>query len=207
MPAPIPVPQNSVPHTPLEDLQGLSIGLLTTSIALTMLKSLGFVTGQTAGVALIVSYISGLSFSWAFFLINLPFYVFAWFRMGAAFTIKSLICVTALSIMVAYIPHLMTFDHLDPLFGTIAFGVLCGFGLLGVFRHNASLGGLGVIALMVQDRTGFRAGYVQIAADILIFATAAALLPLRVVGFSLLGALVLNGVIAFNHRRDRYIGT
>ncbi|NBT52573.1 MAG: YitT family protein, partial [Marivivens sp.] len=39
------------------------------------------------------------------------------------------------------------------------------------------------------------------------FATAAALLPLRVVGFSLLGALVLNGVIAFNHRRDRYIGT
>ncbi|OUD10924.1 membrane protein [Marivivens niveibacter] len=205
MPAPLPYPQHTVPHTPVEDAQGITIGLITTAIALTFLNSLGFITGQTAGVALIVSYLTGVSFSWVFFLINIPFYIFAWFRMGPEFTLKSAFCVTALSVMMGYIPALMPFDGLNPWFGTIAFGVLCGFGLLGIFRHKASLGGLGVVALMIQDRTGFRAGYVQIIFDVIIFGTAAALLPLRVVLFSLLGALVLNTVIAFNHRRDRYI--
>ena len=58
---------------------------------------------------------------------------------------------------------------------------------------------------MIQDRTGFRAGYVQLIADALIFAAAAFLFPPRVVLYSLFGALVLNAVIAFNHDRDRYI--
>ena len=31
--------------------------------------------------------------------------------------------------------------------------------------------------------------------------------PASVVAYSLLGAVVLNGVIAFNHRRDRYVAT
>lgn len=207
MPSAIPIPPSTVNHSLLEDVQGLSIGLITTSIALSFLHQLGFITGQTAGVALILSYETGLSFSWAFFLINIPFYAFAWFRMGPEFTIKSVICVTLLSISMAYVPALMPFAGLNPLFGTLAFGVLCGFGLLGVFRHKGSLGGLGVVALMVQDRTGFRAGYVQILMDLVIFATALALLPLRTVAYSLFGALILNGVIAFNHRRDRYIAT
>jgi hypothetical protein len=33
------------------------------------------------------------------------------------------------------------------------------------------------------------------------------LFPASVVGYSLLGALVLNLIITFNHRRDRYIAT
>jgi uncharacterized membrane-anchored protein YitT (DUF2179 family) len=74
-----------------------------------------------------------------------------------------------------------------------------------MFRHNGSLGGLGVLALLVQDSTGFRAGYVQLIADGVIFAVALFLFPLATVGWSLLGALVLNMVIAINHRRDRYI--
>lgn len=207
MPAAIPLPAPNVNHSLLEDIQGLSIGLITTSVALAFLQQLGFVTGQTAGVALILASQTGLSFSWAFFLINLPFYAFAWFRLGPEFTIKSIICVTILSISTAYVPGLMRFADLNPLFGTLAFGVLCGFGLLGVFRHKGSLGGLGVVALMVQDKTGFRAGYVQILMDLVIFSVALALLPLRVVAYSLFGALVLNTVIAFNHRRDRYIAS
>ena len=74
-------------------------------------------------------------------------------------------------------------------------------------RHNGALGGLGVVALMVQDSTGFRAGYVQLIVDAVIFGIAALLFPLSVVLYSLLGALVLNLVIAINHRRNRYVAT
>jgi len=87
------------------------------------------------------------------------------------------------------------------------FGALVGMGPLAMFRHNGSLGGLGVVALMIQDSTGFRAGYVQLIADAIIFGLAALVLPLWVVLWSLLGAVVLNLIIAVNHRRDRYIAT
>jgi uncharacterized membrane-anchored protein YitT (DUF2179 family) len=207
MPAPYPIPKNPPKHTLLEDIQGLAIALVTTAIGLSFIAQLGFLTGQTAGLALVISYLTGLSFSWAFWLINIPFYTLAYFRMGKEFTVKSVISVTLLSLMMAYIPPLMSFEHLDPIFGVVAFGVLTGFGLLGVFRHKSSLGGLGVLALIAQDHFGIRAGYVQIAFDALLFTVAFFLFDAHVVVYSLFGALILNGVIAFNHRRDIYIAS
>ncbi|WP_163850235.1 YitT family protein [Pseudooceanicola aestuarii] len=206
MPAPIEIPtEYRQGHTPLEDVQGLAIGLLTASVGLVFLTSLGFLTGQTAGLALIISYATGWDFGPVFIAVNVPFYAFAWRRLGAEFTLKSAFCVVALSLMVDYLPLGLAFKTLDPVLGTVIFGVLTGFGLLGVIRHKGSLGGLGVVALMIQDRTGFRAGYVQIIVDGVLFAVAFALFPTRVVLYSLFGAVILNGVIAFNHRRDRYI--
>ncbi|PYE81281.1 YitT family protein [Pseudoroseicyclus aestuarii] len=192
-------------HTPLEDVQGLSIGLIAASVGLVFLTELGFLTGQTAGLALIIAYLTGWSFGIVFLAVNLPFYLFAWKRLGPEFTLKSLGCVAALSVLVDWLPLGIGFSHLNPVLGTVIFGVLTGFGLLGVFRHKGSLGGLGVMALLAQDRLGIRAGYVQLGVDALLFGTAFFLFDTRVVLYSLLGAVVLNGVIAFNHRRDRYI--
>lgn len=206
MPAPMPIlPEQMVPHTPWEDAQGFAIALLTASTGLLFLTHLGFLTGQTAGLALIISYVTGWSFGLVFTLVNVPFYAFAWKRLGPEFTIKSMGCVVALSLMMEVMPRFVAFEHLDPYMGVAIFGVLTGFGLLGVFRHKGSLGGLGVIALLVQDKTGFRAGYVQLIVDAILFTVAFFLFETRVVLFSLLGAVILNGVIAFNHRRDRYI--
>lgn len=206
MPSPLTIPnelrQN---HTPLEDVQGLSIALLTASVGLVFLTQLGFLTGQTAGLALIIAYVTGWGFGPVFFLVNLPFYALAWRRLGAEFTLKSMLCVAILSVTVDYLPLGMSFTYLNPVLGTAIFGVLTGYGLLGVFRHKGSLGGLGVIALLIQDRTGFRAGYVQLIVDAGLFAIAFFLFDSRTVAYSLFGALILNGVIAFNHRRDRYI--
>ena len=206
MPAPFPIPtEYRHKHTWMEDVQGLTISLIAAGVGVTFLASLGFITGQTAGIALIISYVTGYSFGVVFWLVNLPFYAFAWKRLGAEFTLKSLGCVTVLSLLVDYLPMGMQFAYLNPILGTIIFGVLTGFGLLGTFRHKGSLGGLGVVALLIQDRTGFRAGYVQLIADSLIFAVALMLFELPVVLYSLFGAAVLNAVIAFNHDKDRYI--
>ncbi len=89
--------------------------------------------------------------------------------------------------------------------GAVLGGVISGAGLLAIFRHRASLGGVGIVALYIQERTGFRAGWTQLLVDLVIFALALLTLPLRAVTLSLAGAVVLNAVIAINHRRDRYI--
>ncbi len=205
MPTPLVIDPDAVAHTAVEDAQGLSIGVFLCAFGLSVLSQLGFMTGQTAGLALVLAYLGGWSFGWVFFLVNLPFYWLAQRRLGWEFTLKSAGCVTALSVLVELIPRWFAVDRIDPLFGTILFGCTVGLGLLAVFRHKGSLGGIGVVALMIQDSTGFRAGYVQYIFDAVLFAVAAMLFDLRVVLFSLIGAAVLNGVIAFNHRRDRYI--
>ena len=194
-------------HSLLDDIQGISLGVLLAGVGLHILTTLGLITGQTAGVAVIISYLTGYSFGVVFFLINIPFYLVAWRRLGPTFTIKSLISVSLLSIMTEIIPMGMVFSYLDPLLGAVTFGALTGLALLSLFRHNGSLGGLGVVALLIQDTTGFRAGWVQLIFDAGVFGVALLLFPTEVVLYSLLGAVVLNLIIAINHRRDRYVAT
>lgn len=194
-------------HSLLDDIQGLSLGVFLSGFGIFLLTSAGLVTGQTAGIAVILSYVTGYSFGSMFFVINLPFYLLAWKRLGAAFTVKSLICVSMLSVATEVMPLGIVIDRIHPLLAAPAFGAMVGLGLLALFRHNGSLGGLGVVALLMQDTTGFRAGYVQLIFDAIIFGLALFLFPLGIVVYSVLGALVLNLIIAFNHRRDRYIAT
>ncbi|WP_376873788.1 YitT family protein [Albirhodobacter sp. R86504] len=205
MPAPMTINTNAVAHTPLEDAQGLAIGCFLTSVGLVFLTQLGFLTGQTAGIALLIAYPMGWPFGLVFSLINVPFYFFAYKRLGLEFTVKSVFCVTAVSLLSDQLPRFIVFERLDPIIGTLVFGVTVGLGLLACFRHKGSLGGMGVLALLVQDSTGFKAGYTQIIVDVVIFTIAMFIFPASVVAYSFLGALVLNGVIAFNHRRDRYL--
>ena len=192
-------------HSSLDDVQGLSLGVFLCGIGIFVLTSAGLITGQTAGLAVIIAYLTGYSFGTVFFLINLPFYFLAYKRLGAEFTIKSLISVTMLSVVTEFLPYGFAIQSLSPALAAVIFGALVGLGLLAMFRHNGSLGGLGVVALLVQDTTGFKAGWVQLITDAVIFSVALFLFPASVVGYSLLGALVLNLIITFNHRRDRYI--
>ncbi|MEM6384313.1 MAG: YitT family protein [Pseudomonadota bacterium] len=205
MPSPVPVPRSTITHTPLEDVQGLATGAVMCTMGVFLLTHLGLITGQTAGLAVVISYLTGWSFGLVFFVVNLPFYVFAIRAMGWEFTLKSMACVVALSVGTEYMPLGFAIERLDPALGAIMFGVVTGIGLLAIFRHKGSLGGLGVVAIWVQDTFGIRAGYIQLGFDAALFAVAAVLFPLSVVMYSVLGAVVLNGLIAFNHRRDWYI--
>ena len=194
-------------HSLIEDAQGIGLGVFLAAIGLHILTFAGLVTGQTAGIAVLISYATGWSFGPVFFVVNLPFYALAWLRLGPRFTITSLVSVTMLSVLTEVIPDYFEIASLTPWLAAAIFGSLTGLGLLALFRHGGSLGGLGVLALYVQDRFGFRAGYVQLIADAVIFTVAAFMLPAAIVLWSLLGAVILNLIIAINHRRDRYIAT
>ena len=201
MSEPTPTPH----HSTLDDAQGLALGVFLAGLGVHILTHLGLITGQTAGVAVLVAYATGWSFGVTFFVINLPFYLVAYRRLGLAFTIKSMLCVTLLSLISEALPTYFQLGTIHPAVGAVTFGALTGLGLLAIFRHNGSLGGIGVVALLAQDRLGLRAGYVQLATDVVIFAIAALIFPATIVMWSLLGAVVLNLVITVNHRRDRYI--
>ena len=74
-----------------------------------------------------------------------------------------------------------------------------------LFRHRASLGGLNVLVLYLQERFGWRAGKVQMALDSLIVVGGLVVADGQRVALSVLGAVVLNLTLAINHRPGRYL--
>ncbi|WP_434803131.1 YitT family protein [Paracoccus aerodenitrificans] len=200
-----PSPPPETAHTLLDDAQGIAYGSFMASLSVVILTHLGFVTGQTAGAALLISYATGWGWAPVFFVINIPFYWFGWKRFGKVFVAKSLLAVTLNSVLVAILPNYISFSNLSPLLGAIMIGAFVGSGLIALFRHGASLGGIGIVGLYIQDATGFRAGWVQLIVDAVIFLVALLMLDPGAVLWSFLGAAVANLTIALNHRRDRYI--
>ena len=192
-------------HSLLDDAQGLVFGTLMASFGIALLTHLGLVTGQIAGLAVLISYATGWSFGPVFFVLNLPFYWFGYRRMGLTFVIKSFIAVALLSVFSMFMPDLFHFGEVNPVLGAVLVGAITGTALLALFRHGASLGGVGILALYLQDATGFRAGWTQLIFDAVLFAIALTLRDPITVLLSILGAAVLDLVIAINHRRDRYV--
>ncbi|MGF1658588.1 MAG: YitT family protein [Rubrimonas sp.] len=198
-------PAPRIDHTPLEDAQAIVFGTLMAALGLLFLRSAGLVTGQMAGLALIVSYATGWELGLVFFALNLPFWALALMRMGWRFALKSALAVALLSSLVAVAPGWLTLEAGHPLIAAALGGIASGFGLLALFRHGASLGGIGVLGVWLQDRTGFRAGWTQMLVDAVVFGLALLVIEPSAVLWSLCGAVLLNLVIAVNHRRDRYI--
>lgn len=194
-----------VRHGPLADAQGVFFGAAMAALGIILLTHLGLVTGQIAGVALLVATATGWPFGAIYVALNLPFLWLAWTRMGPGFTIKTLIAVALVAVFTAFQPRLVNFAAVDPFAGAALAGMISGAGLLALFRHRASLGGVGVLSVLLQDRFGIRAGYTQMTVDAGVFLAALFLLPLKAVLLSLFGAAVMNAFIAINHRRDWYV--
>ncbi|UCU97769.1 YitT family protein [Acidovorax radicis] len=200
--APLPL---SVPHSHTEDAMALFTGVLLISVGVAFFTSAGLLTGGTAGLAFLLHYATGVGFGKIFFVLNLPFYWLALRKLGRAFTLKTFAAVLLLSVLTELQSRFLQFAQIQPLYAAIAGGLITGTGFLVLFRHRCSLGGVGILALYLQDRYGWRAGKVQMAVDCCIVLLALwTVEPLRV-AWSIAGAVALNLVLTMNHRPGRYM--
>lgn len=193
-------------HTRSEDLLGIVTGSFVASLGLYLLQSAGSVTGGTAGLALLVGYATGWSFPVLFAMVNAPFAVLALWKKGLSFTLRTFASIGLVSGFSFVHQHLLQFATIEPIYGTLGGNLLAGVGLLILFRHRSSLGGVNIIALVLQERTGFSAGWTQMIFDVVIIAAALLVLPWPAVLLSAAGAVVLSVVLVLNHRPGRYIG-
>ena len=73
-----------------------------------------------------------------------------------------------------------------------------------LFRHKASLGGFNILALYIQERTGLRAGWLLMGCDVVIMLISLSVIGTYALLLSIVCGLLLNLIIALNHRKDRY---
>ena len=195
-----------VRHRCYEDVLALLAGTLFISLGVNMYTQVGLLTGSTAGLAFLAHYLTGLPFGAVFFTINLPFYYFAWRRMGKRFMLKTFCAVALVSGFSLMHPYFISYGKLDLFYSAVLGGLLIGVGFVMLFRHGASLGGINVVTLFLQDRYGLRAGKLQMGVDVVIVLCSLWVVAPKVLLASILGAVTANLIIALNHRAGRYMG-
>jgi uncharacterized membrane-anchored protein YitT (DUF2179 family) len=194
-------------HTTLEDAQAIVTACAFFSLGLAMIGSSRLLMGGTPGIALLVSRVTGLRFGPVYFAVNVPFFWLGLRRLGWRFTVKTFSAIALLALATDRLPAVLHLDRVHPVYAAAMGGALAGVGLLMLFRHEASLGGVNILALWLQDRFGIRAGMVQLAVDVTILVASFFVVSPGAVALSVLGAVALNLVLAINHRPGRYMGT
>jgi uncharacterized membrane-anchored protein YitT (DUF2179 family) len=95
---------------------------------------------------------------------------------------------------------------IHPAFAAVVGGTVIGMGILALARHQAGVGGTGVLTLWLQRTRGWNAGRSQIAIDVVILAISAPVLTATQLGWSALSAAAMSLILIAWHRPGRYIG-
>ena len=193
-------------HTWVEDLFGLATGVLLISCAISFMQAGGLLTGGTVGLAQLCSKALGATLSLLYIIISLPFFVLAIWKMGFSFAVKSFVNILIVSYLVSLFPTVVTLEVSNQLAASVIANTLAGMGVLAIFRHNSSLAGFQVVALLGQEKLKIQAGYIQASIDIVILALGLSEYSLSATLNSLVGVIIFNGVLALNHRPDLYVG-
>lgn len=193
-------------HTLFEDLHALLAGTVMVSFGVVLYLEAQIYTGGLAGLSLLLAYGTGWKFGLIFFCVNVPFYILSIFRMGLQFTLKTFMAVTLISVFSRVFSQWIDISSIDPIFASIAGGTMMGAGMIFLFRHRAGVGGSSILAQFLQDKNILRAGYFMLGFDTVILCSGFFILPWKQVVISILGAVVLNIIIAINHKPGRYAG-
>lgn len=193
-------------HNFWEDLFGITLGAVFLSVGINVLAQGEILTGGTAGLALLIARQISQNVAIVFPCVSLPFLILSWFKKGKVFTIRTTLTVLYVSFLVNLIPQIISIDVKNHILACLMSNIFLTMGLLALFRHNSSVGGFGVVALIAQEQFNFKAGYAQLILDLVVMAIALLYYSPSQVFVSLLGVLVLNLGLVVNHRTDRYLG-
>lgn len=141
-------------HSHYDDVYGIALGVMFFALGLYVLHFPGLITGGVAGMALLISWLTPIHIGYIFIIVNIPFIAFSMWKMGLAFTLKTVIVNLLLMGSSLALPHLITFQNMSPLLSAVAGGTMIGVGILFLARHNASAGGTVVLTLWIQKSLG-----------------------------------------------------
>ena len=95
----------------------------------------------------------------AFYAINIPLMILAWYQIGHKFTIFTFITVSMSSLFIQFVPVVVLTE--DPIINALFGGVVMGLGIGFALRHNISSGGTDIVSLTIRKKTGRNVGSIS----------------------------------------------
>ncbi|MBQ2835253.1 MAG: YitT family protein [Clostridia bacterium] len=106
-------------------------------------------SGGVSGITTITYYLLNIPMGTMIILINLPLFIFAWYRIGKEFLVKSLIGTVSLSLFIDILdkyPPITTDKFLASIYG----GVVIGIGTAIILKVGSSTGGTELVTNLIK---------------------------------------------------------
>jgi uncharacterized membrane-anchored protein YitT (DUF2179 family) len=155
----------------------------------------GFIDGGVMGISLLTNQQTTIPLSILIVALNIPFLVMGFKQISKIFSIKSILAITVLSLVVAFVPYPKVTD--DKLLVAIFGGFFLGAGIGLSIRGGAVIDGTEVLAIFLSKKTSLTVGDFILIFNIIIFSVAAYLLSITVAMYSILTYLAASKTIDF----------
>lgn len=196
---------NQSGHSLIEDIFSIFCGIIVFSVGVLIIKSVGIIAGGTAGISLILSYTTDISFGVWFVIVSSPFFIISLIKLGIKFTIMTVSSIVISSLIVDNLKISMELNHYGMFISSLFGGILIGVAILILARHRASLGGFYILGVYLQDKNIINMGKLALISDCIIMSLGYYFLNFELMFFSLLTTIIYNVFIMINHKPGRYL--
>lgn len=173
------------------DVLFLILGVLSASFALkSFLVPNHFLDGGVTGISLLLHEVYGWNLGIVLVLLNIPFIVLSFAKVGRNFAIRSSLTI----ILIALTMHFVSFPELthDRLLVAMFGGFFMGIGIGLSMRGGGTFDGMEVLALLTFKRSSFTITEIILGMNVIIFIIAAAFIGIETALYAILTYLIAS---------------
>ncbi|WDF54725.1 YitT family protein [Mucilaginibacter sp. KACC 22063] len=154
-----------------------------------------FIDGGVTGISLLVSSATDWPISVLIIIINVPFILLGYRRIGKLYAVKTFLAILALSAIL----YLINFPHVtnDKLLTAVFGGFFLGAGIGLAMRGGCVIDGTEILAMYINPRSALSIGQIILLINIVIFGVAAFLLGVQSALYSVLTYLAASQTINY----------
>lgn len=151
----------------------LTLGPLAAAFALEVfLVPNEIIDGGIVGISIIVSALTNINLGLLIFIINIPFFLLAFNKIGKKFVIQTFYAVGMLALWLNVFQVLNLPSTKDLLLSTVFGGIVLGSGVGLVLKNEGSLDGTEIMSLVLSKKFGFSVGEWIMTFNVFIYAAA-----------------------------------
>ena len=178
----------------VKNLLFLTIGAIITAFALeSFLVPNNIIDGGVIGISMIVSHITKLNLGLLILIINTPFIIMAFKKMGAKFVVQTVYANIILAVFLNLFHHYKVTG--DLLLSTVFGGLILGFGVGVILKHEGSLDGTEMLSLVVARRFGCSVGEFIMGINVFIYLAAGKVFSWESAMYSIMTYFIASKVI------------
>lgn len=151
------------------------------------------IDGGVIGISMIISSISSFNLGLLIIILNLPFILLAWRKMGTKFVIQTAYANIILALSVNFFHAYKVTE--DLLLATVFGGIILGTGVGTILKNEASLDGTEMLSLIVSRKFGFSVGEFILMLNVFIYAAAGLVFSWGSAMYSVLTYFIASKVI------------
>lgn len=178
----------------LKNIIFLTIGAMITAFALeSFLVPNNIIDGGVIGISMIISHITKFNLGLLILILNTPFIIMAFKKMGGKFVVQTAFANVILAVFLNVFHHYKV-TH-DLLLATVFGGIILGLGVGIILKHEGSLDGTEMLSLVVSKKFGCSVGEFIMGINVFIYLAAGKVFSWESAMYSIMTYFIASKVI------------